>query len=1255
MLDFVQIKTKTSTKGDGITVFPKFLVRHSNDLMIRGGKFYAVWDEENSIWSKDPMRVATIVDAELLDRASKYPPGTTVGTMLMTDFTTKKWSEFQSYLKDLPDSYKMLDSKVCFKSDAVKREDYISKRLPYDMDRKTPKAWHELLSTLYSEDNRDKIEWFIGSVIAGDSRWIQKFAVFYGDSGTGKSTIIEIIQKLFDGYWNVFNSEDLGSRNASFALESFSENPLVSIQHDGDLSKIEDNTRINSIASHETMLVNEKNKKKYAMRFQSLLIMGTNKPVRITDMKSGIIRRLVVIFPTGKTIPTKRYTELMSNINFELGSIAWECLTFYKSKGAHYYDAYKPMEMLDETNDFYDFMSESYPVFASQESTTLSQAWEMYKAYADEANLKYPMPRRAVKNELRNYFMSYDERAHVNGKLCRNVYSGFRRDRFGALPKEDGSHREEPWYSMKIQDSVLDTVLAGAPAQLATAKGYPSKKWADCSTKLADIDTTKLHYVKVPENLIVIDFDIPGDNGEKDLAKNIEMASKWPETYAEASKSGKGVHLHYYWKGGPISDLRALYDDHIEVKVYTGDSSLRRKLTICNNSPIAELSEGLPLKDKKGTGMVDFKAVKDEQHLRRLVLKNLKKEVHPGTKPSVDFIKKILDEAYESGMHYDVNDMRSAVFDFASRSTHHSRYCMGLVEKMHFCSKDVSDGVSYSEGDRNVFFDCEVFPNLFVVVYKPEDGECVRMIDPSPQDIEQLVKMKLIGFNNLRYDNHILYARLIGYSDQKLYELSKAIIGGARGAGFRQARNLAYADIYDFSSKKQSLKKFEIELGIHHQELGLDWDKPVPADMFEVVADYCCNDVEATEATFKDRKGDFEARELLAELSGLSVAHTTREHVTRIMFGNDRHPQSQFVYTDLSTEFPGYKFENGRSTYMGEDPSEGGYVYSEPGIYNDVALLDVESLHPHSIIALNLFGDKYTKRFADILEARLAVKHHDYEKAKGLLDGKLEKFLSTDSDADKLQKALKIVINSVYGLTKATFDCEFRDPRNVDNIVAKRGALFMITLKHEVQKRGFTVAHIKTDSIKIPNATQDIVDFCMEFGRKYGYTFDHEATFERFCLVDRANYVCKVKEGKENGAGPGEWSATGSKFQRPYIFKPLFLKSECDFEDYCETKQVSGSAHIELNIGTEDHPDMRFVGHVGSFVPVSHGGGIMLRVDGEKKGAVSGTKGYRWEEAETLRASGQEGNVDTSYFKKQQQEAVDAIERFGSYEEFVKE
>ena len=148
--------------------------------------------------------------------------------------------------------------------------------------------------------------------------------------------------------------------------------------------------------------------------------------------------------------------------------------------------------------------------------------------------------------------------------------------------------------------------------------------------------------MKVPENHIVIDFDIPDENGDKCLERNLEAASKWPHTYGEYSKSGQGVHLHYIYSGDP-KKLSSIYSDHIEVKVYTGKSSLRRILSKCNGLPIATLSSGLPLKGEDK--VVNFDVVKTEKGIRTLIKRNLRKEIHPGTKPSIDLIFKIQEDA----------------------------------------------------------------------------------------------------------------------------------------------------------------------------------------------------------------------------------------------------------------------------------------------------------------------------------------------------------------------------------------------------------------------------------------------------------------------------------------------------------------------------------------------------------------------------------------------------------------------------------
>ena len=73
----------------------------------------------------------------------------------------------------------------------------------------------------------------------------------------------------------------------------------------------------------------------------------------------------------------------------------------------------------------------------------------------------------------------------------------------------------------------------------------------------------------------------------------------------------------------------------------------------------------------------------------------------------------------------------------------------------------------------------------------------VRMINPSPAEVEQLMRLKLVGFNNRKYDNHILYAAMMGYDTGQLYKLSQRIIDNDRDATFGEAYRLSYADIYE--------------------------------------------------------------------------------------------------------------------------------------------------------------------------------------------------------------------------------------------------------------------------------------------------------------------------------------------------------------------------------------------------------------------------------------------------------------------------
>lgn len=398
--------------------------------------------------------------------------------------------------------------------------------------------------------------------------------------------------------------------------------------------------------------------------------------------------------------------------------------------------------------------------------------------------------------------------------------------------------------------------------------------------------------------------------------------------------------------------------------------------------------------------------------------------------------------------------------------------------------------------------------------------------------------------------------------------------------------------------------------------------------------------------------------------------------------------------------FPGYECVLGEDNkmhnmYRGVDLGRGGYVYAEPGMYNNVALLDVASLHPHSIVALNKMG-KYTERYKALIDARIALKHHDYDTVRGMLDGAFNDFLVDDASADKLAQATKLFLNSIYGFCSATFENPFRDSRDVENIVALRGALFMKTLQDEIVSKGYRVIHVKTDSCKVPNADEFIISFIQDFARKYSYEMELEAIYDRICLVNDAVYIAKYNNQgiiNKGGKHANEWTATGAQFADPYIFKTLFSHEELEFKDLCQTKEVKSNdgMWLDFNEGLVDDTALikelskienadgvkngaeedvkrlhklidtchnyQFVGKVGLFCPIMAGcgGGELLVKRDDKYSAVTGTKGYRWLEAEQVKLMSRESDIDMAYFHALTDEAIETISKFGDFEWFTRD
>lgn len=1353
MYDFLRVSKRWDNKLQRNVYTPSFVINKPavKDLLVRGQKFYAIFNPDTGLWETDDSKAVTMID----EQVEKYVRETESAAYLedpdhapiirrISDTSSgliKVWHAFceKDYRPEWNEKFK-LNQKIMFSNTEPKRSDYATFKLDYPIVEQDTPYYDKLCDRLYLPSEREKWEWYLGCLIAGDQKKIQKMLVFYGEPGTGKSTIIGkvLVYLLTNGeysYATKFEANGLCGRDA-FGTSFLAEDGVFVFDDDAEMNMITVKSTLNKIVSHEPIKVNGKFERQFNTVPNCLLVVGSNEPVQMSP-NSGMNRRLIDVRPTGNKLSADEYDECIEHLQFEKSGIAARCLAVYRKHGKNYYDHYIAEDMLNRTSPFQNFVQENY--LQLKDGISLAKAYDMYCAYAEASRFKNILVRYKFRDTLKLYFKEYND----------TYFSGFKPERIGIKSVETEKKEEKKsdlpdWLQLKEQPSIFDKLYSQYQAQYEQDDpAHPLKySWAKCLTKLKDLDTKKIHYVKVPLELIVIDLDIRGENDEKCLAKNLEAAKKFPPTYAETSKSGNGIHLHYLYTGGNPEELSRIYGDNVEIKVFNGGSSLRRKLYLCNDLPVASISSGLPLKSEgaKQSDMVDWEGFNNEKQLRSFVINCLQKKHHGHTKPEVDFLVSELDKQYRSGKTYDIRDLKNDIFSFCVNSSNNAQYCMEQFGQMHFYSKDIEDKENEETEEYKtapiIMLDTEIAPSyeqaiadgydlpndipkdteaLFLIEYKMlgDDATIIKLWNPEPSEVEKLFHYRIVAHKGRDYDGHMLYAASQGYKPYELYELNCKLTSKnneiSRSAKFMQGYKVCYADTLEYPVVKQGLKKWEIQLGIRHLEWPYPWYYPVPKNRWNEFAEYCENDVRSLEAVFNKTHDDFVAKEMLADLAGGTVIDKTNKLATKFVKGDADH--LELIYTDFTTgkqygdgvpfelpilsmeeyekigddwtgvkpvnknHFPGYHavwvYEGDKrgwvvhNFFRGIDVGRGGYVYANPGMYGRAVTRDSASHHPSSIEQLNLFG-KQTIRYSQLKQARYAIKHHDFDKVKKMFDGKLAKYLNDPSSADALSTALKLVLNAFYGMTSSQHDYfEAKDPRNVNNIVALRGAIVLKIIQDEVEKRGFKVIHIKTDSIKIADPTDEILKLVDDIGKYYGYTFETEHTWEKICLKDDAQFIGRhdaddplylSNPAKSEKKFPNRWDATGKYFQIPYVFKSLFTHQPIDFYDMAETINVTaGTLHLVFDPGT-DHEVDRFVGRIGQFTPMkpNTGGGVLYRVNDGKRYAASGTKDCEWMETETVKAMHKENDILREYYQKKCDDAIKILKSFGDYEQFVK-
>ena len=1247
---------------NGIVVGPRYNMG-AYDGVSRGHLAY-FWDGKSWIDIRnDPTPFIKEVNSAVEEVGSKLMKDGETVSLRRPQWDDAELKKIKYFMNSFSGNSKaVFDTKVIFDDQPVTRVMYSTTQLDYHpQDIPTP-SFDKVMNAWFP-DHTELLLWFIGAVLMGRTHQIQKMVFIYGKPKSGKSSFLDILSWIFQGYLHEISINRFTDTSNQFATGEFTPSPIL-VDRDANISRIKDKVLFNKFISHEPFMVNAKHIPQFESQFDGILFAASNYVFDMGDpSKDGTARRAVSIYSNGAVIPKHEYDELMWKIKtIELPGIAYKAIEVFKRLGANYSDGLTlDTDMLYKSSITYRFIRDAYMDGKIGEVVKLKDVADMYKDFLANDDLSTINARHRIKETMESYY-EFASHKRINGKDYRSVFFN------PNVPKILGVKEETDVKPLEDKEIKYDSKFnyfahSTFPGQETNDLGNPKYKWDNVKTTVSDIDQTKLHYMRAPQDLIKVDFDAPT------MEENLKLAGPYPPTYGEISKSGKGIHLWYMYTGDDIDTLDHHPHPDIEIKVNTGKSGARRKFTKSNGIEYISKMKPEDLAHKEKKMLQDIENIEfNEKRLRSQIEKSLKKQNTGSTFTEVQFIAHLLDEAQASGEQYDVSDLRQTVMSFAMHSTHQAEGALKTFAKMKWSSapqeelREINDshqGFQDIPKEELWMFDIESMQDLFMISYKKYGGETKTYINYDPtgkslsmDKVNELLAHPLVGFNNLRYDNHIMYGAHLGKSVSEIFEQSTDLVTNGNNNGiYPNAYQLAYADLYDLIPDKKSLKKWEVEMGIKHNELDVDWEATVEEnakrlgmsvqEFIDLTAEYNRDDVDATEKLLDYRWADFEARKMLASLTDKPVSTTTNNLSAAFIFGDDKRPQDKLNWVDLSEEFPGYEYKYDQdkkkmvASYKGVDPSRGGYVYSNPGVYKNVVEVDVSNMHPRSAIAMKYFGP-YADRFEELVNVVGLLKHpteENLEKVSHMLGGALIPYITPGSDIKGLRQSLKIVINAVYGMSSASFDNKFKAAKNKDNVIAKRGALFMINLKEHVESLGYTVIHIKTDSMKIADSNQDIIHDVQDFAKSYGYDMEIAGEYDRIALIDKAQLIAHYKDGDQLA-----WHAIGKEFAEPYVYKTLFTHETLDESDYLVTKTTKvGPMYLR-----DDEQGDEFIGKAGSFFPSKTGFDLMWLKD-DKFNSVSGTKGYKWRVAEEL----VKPDIDMAYFDELRDTAINKIKKVG--------
>ena len=450
--------------------------------------------------------------------------------------------------------------------------------------------------------------------------------------------------------------------------------------------------------------------------------------------------------------------------------------------------------------------------------------------------------------------------------------------------------------------------------------------------------------------------------------------------------------------------------------------------------------------------------------------------------------------------------------------------------------------------DNLLFYDIEVTAFDSLVVFLNRNKEEVAHFwnnrdrkttdDPSGfEDIPDLIRDKtLVGYNNYFYDDNILTVMMNSATSMPNFikATNDKIISGERFSGRKSPLIRSLDTMQQIDVSHPSLKQIEGNMGISIVESSVDFNigRPLTDAEREEMLYYCRHDVAATVDIFNLRqKSYFETKEslltMMPEDKRTSAARwNTTTLSANILLGDtglvawEKHGVPAKYWRNVE-EIPSAVWDmweditGSMEAVTGKGRSVKIKAYGctfvfglgglhgapdKPLVASNIKLADVGSMYPSLIKMLRALGDA-TDMYDSIRLERLAIKHSDPVRAG----------------------ALKLVLNSVYGLFKSKYSALFNPMASATVCIYGQIALFKLCgMLHDA---GYKIINANTDGVAFvddPELGGAYLYICKEWEKEFEGLLLEVDEFDKWIQKDVNNYIAthdgqiKVKGGEVN-------------------------------------------------------------------------------------------------------------------------------------------